>query len=874
MALRSRLAFSVLVVTFAGLVCAGAALGDVPHLINYQGRLADVDTGEPLSGSHEVVFRLYGVVVGGTELWSETHTLEADEQGVVSAILGGEQPLPELESAEVWLEVSVDGEVLAPRRRLVSVPFALRSAAADVADSLNGFDAAAVADSAHNHDGRYFMESELTTSGTINAPGNPVDWTKLKGVPAGFADGSDSTGGVGDGHSLDAADGSPTDALYVDDEGDVGIGTTNPQSRLHVEDSSAAGYTYAIRGVSSSTGSGGQMAGVVGETWSTATTNAGAGVMGFASSETGRSSGVVGIASGDNGAGVVGRADHPSGETYGVVGECASPSGWAGYFQGARSYFSGKVGIGWAATAQPRLYVRENSDLLYAEAIRGEATSASAHSSRGIVGTTNCADTVQTGAGVVGIAAGSVSKSSGVLGIADGARGRAVEGIAQHTSGENIAIKGSTVSPIGFGCHVSGARNYFSGKIGIGTETPQNPLHIHDSGGMSTVQITNTATGSGSGDGLHLAVTTDGTGILMNRENKALDLGVNSAAAMRINASGKISIGGLDTLGTVTITGSTPGLILNSTAPAHPYGDIDFYDSGTKRCGIHWSGTTNAMSIGFVHRLYISESGHVGFNSVPFNPLDVTEDGTTWGGVNGYTEVVGHFRNTSGGHTAVSIDAEANLDPILYLAENGTAYWDLRNDSDLEKRFELRYHGPGMKNNTLVSVDTLGNVGMGTGPDTTYRLNLAGKGYASVGWRTPGNVAIGTSDPGGYKLYVQGTAYSTGGWSSSDARLKDRIEPIAGALSKAIALKGVSFEWRRAEFPDRGLPEGRHYGLIAQEVEKVLPEAVQIGPDGDRAVAYNEIIPVLVEALKAQEARIQTLERQLENLQAVATDGQ
>ncbi len=58
-----------------------------------------------------------------------------------------------------------------------------------------------------------------------------TDWTGLTGIPPGFADGVDHGG---DGHSLDAVDGSPTDALYVNAAGGVGIGTTNPLSLVHV----------------------------------------------------------------------------------------------------------------------------------------------------------------------------------------------------------------------------------------------------------------------------------------------------------------------------------------------------------------------------------------------------------------------------------------------------------------------------------------------------------------------------------------------------------------------------------------------------------------------------------------------------------------
>lgn len=124
-----------------------------------------------------------------------------------------------------------------------------------------------------------------------------------------------------------------------------------------------------------------------------------------------------------------------------------------------------------------------------------------------------------------------------------------------------------------------------------------------------------------------------------------------------------------------------------------------------------------------------------------------------------------------------------------------------------------------------------------------------------------GNVGIGTANPGSYKLYVAGTAFSSGGWQGSDARFKKNLEPISQPVSKVLSLNGVSYEWKTDEFRDKGLPEGRHYGVIAQEIEKVLPEVVNTGPNGEKAVAYTEIIPVLIEAIKEQQKQIDELKK-------------
>jgi hypothetical protein len=131
---------------------------------------------------------------------------------------------------------------------------------------------------------------------------------------------------------------------------------------------------------------------------------------------------------------------------------------------------------------------------------------------------------------------------------------------------------------------------------------------------------------------------------------------------------------------------------------------------------------------------------------------------------------------------------------------------------------------------------------------------------------TSGNVGIGTTNPGSYKLYVAGPAYSTGGWQSSDLRFKENIKPIESPLNKILNMEGISFDWKKDEFKDKGFPEGRHYGVVAQEVEKVLPEVVKEGPGGEKSVSYTEIVPVLIEAMKEQQKTIEKQQKEIEEL--------
>ena len=108
-------------------------------------------------------------------------------------------------------------------------------------------------------------------------------------------------------------------------------------------------------------------------------------------------------------------------------------------------------------------------------------------------------------------------------------------------------------------------------------------------------------------------------------------------------------------------------------------------------------------------------------------------------------------------------------------------------------------------------------------------------------------------------LRINGNFSATTVSEVSDIRLKRDIQPIAHALDSILRLEGKTFTWRLDEFPEEGLAEGLDLGLIAQEVEEVLPQLVQEDRDGYMAIEYGKLTAVLVEAIKEQQGQIAAL---------------
>ena len=108
----------------------------------------------------------------------------------------------------------------------------------------------------------------------------------------------------------------------------------------------------------------------------------------------------------------------------------------------------------------------------------------------------------------------------------------------------------------------------------------------------------------------------------------------------------------------------------------------------------------------------------------------------------------------------------------------------------------------------------------------------------------------------GANLFCNGDVVA---YASSDERLKNNISNISSPIEKIKQINGVNFEWSK----EQSTYSGKDIGVIAQDIDKVLPEAVSEREDGYLAVKYEKIIPLLIEAIKDQQKEIEDLKKKL-----------
>lgn len=128
-------------------------------------------------------------------------------------------------------------------------------------------------------------------------------------------------------------------------------------------------------------------------------------------------------------------------------------------------------------------------------------------------------------------------------------------------------------------------------------------------------------------------------------------------------------------------------------------------------------------------------------------------------------------------------------------------------------------------------------------------------------------VGIGTESPGN-ELYVVGDITATGAITElSSIKYKTNVGQMSDALEKIRNLRGVNYTWRTDEYPEMKFSEDQQVGLVAEEVQKVIPQLVHSDNNGEMSVDYSKLTAVLIEAFKEQQKLIEELSNRLEELE-------
>ena len=148
----------------------------------------------------------------------------------------------------------------------------------------------------------------------------------------------------------------------------------------------------------------------------------------------------------------------------------------------------------------------------------------------------------------------------------------------------------------------------------------------------------------------------------------------------------------------------------------------------------------------------------------------------------------------------------------------------------------------------------------GTDADDRWQITAANSGNLNIASFASGAYVNVVSVDNTGNMHVAGDITMT-----SDSRLKNNITTIRKALNTLAKVRGVSFNWK----PETQRDGEVHYGLLAQEVQKVAPELVKRDSAGHLAVNYNGLVPLLVNAVKELDQKVETQNRLLREQNAL-----
>ncbi len=460
-----------------------------------------------------------------------------------------------------------------------------------------------------------------------------------------------------------------------------------------------------------------------------------------------------------------------------------------------------------------------------------------------------------------------------------------------------------------------GASTLTFAQVGIGTTSPSNALDIETTG--PAVDINDTGGGDPEINFQISGTTTFSIGI-DNSDSDKLKIGTtapDASTSVTIDASQNVGIGTSSPDTKLEVNGGD----LKVTDDA---GEVTISDNGHIEIARAWGGNAssyidfknliaddydcrimqdNSDGLQFLTggngaiatAVTIDASQNVGIgNTSPTATLDVdgsaifNESGAAVDfRVEGDTEANLLFVDASADRVGIgtsSPGAELDVQGNLYLSasttENshievgtgrsgdGAAYIDLVGDATYTDYGARFIRSSGANATTQLQTRGTGDFAISTteAADIVFKTTSTERMTILSG----GNVGIGTATPG-YTLDVSGNLNYSGSLTNvSDKRFKKDIVKIENALSLISQIDGYHYNFRVDEFPNQKFDTKAQIGFIAQELREVLPQLVSQNDSGYYSVNYIKVVPVLVMAMKEQQAIIEAQKKEIETQKA------
>jgi hypothetical protein len=352
-----------------------------------------------------------------------------------------------------------------------------------------------------------------------------------------------------------------------------------------------------------------------------------------------------------------------------------------------------------------------------------------------------------------------------------------------------------------------------------------------------------------------------------------------------------IVVKNMETRGNLNVTGNLQLTGNFSTAGNTTLGNANISNANISNANISNANISNA-----------NISGNLGIGTItPTSKLDVngqvTIDQKNFGGYGGLL-IKGNAPGSNYPNIAYSIknNAATPLD-IISATITGSINSNIAGAESMDLSFATSTSGQAGLTERLLIKDN-GNIGIGfnnpqnplsfpasltkkislyPGPTGDVGMSVAGGDYRLYTDYSGGKISFGFDDftngftsrayvpaNGTNALVVQGNLLVNSTTYLSDARFKKKVAPLHQSLEKILKLKGVQYEMMVEEFPERNFTSGNQIGLIAQDVEKIIPEVVSTGIDGYKSVDYAKLVPLLIEAIKTQEEKNVLLKKEMQ----------